>query len=57
MNVYGFHCKTPRCGPFLVVREMADDTARGIQVPINRGPRPTKASMPRLQTSTRLLFF
>ena len=46
MPVYGYHCKTPGCGVFLVVGELAEDTARAIQVPINLGDDPRKLSCP-----------
>ena len=37
MRVYGFRCKTPGCEAFLVMGELAEDTARAVQVPINLG--------------------
>jgi hypothetical protein len=46
MRVYGFQCKTPKCPAFLVGGELAEDTARGIQVPINLGDDPRKLSCP-----------
>jgi hypothetical protein len=42
MRVYGFHCKPPGCPAFLVGGELAEDTARAVQVPINLGADPRK---------------
>ena len=40
MRAYGYHCKTPGCGIFLKMGELAEDTTRGMHEPINLGDDP-----------------
>jgi hypothetical protein len=42
MRLYGFRCKTPGCKTFLQAGELAENTGRGIQIPINLGEDPRK---------------
>jgi len=40
MNGFGFPCKTPGCNAWLKMGELAEDTKRAIQFPINLGEDP-----------------
>jgi hypothetical protein len=46
MRVYGFHCKAPGYGVFLVAGELAEETMQAVHVPINLGDDPRKFQCP-----------